>query len=179
MISTLQCIGRKGKLKPLNVLRSNPEYKKAFADMAKYPHCNFASVSSTIQKYNCQLYGWKKRKNDNEARVQTFLKVYKCKKTKNKIDINVKKFDGATLPPCKSVVEQHILRSAYIGKMWSNAYTYNLIDLTPTECGWQIEEQKLGFKWFKGDQLPNTVQEIILNPVLDDTSGTFHYIHDK
>ena len=53
---------KKGRTKPLIILRSNEVYVNAFPDMSMYPNWNFAAALLTVEKYVFHFYGWKKWK---------------------------------------------------------------------------------------------------------------------
>lgn len=91
----------------------------------------------------------------------TFLKAYKNFKD-DKILENIKSFDPSSLPPCQSELREHFLRAAYIAQIWTNAHLKTPTSLSPLDCGWKIEENKYVFKWFTGEQLPQTVKDVTI-----------------
>lgn len=75
----------------------------------------------------------------------------------------MKSFDAASLPPCKSELREHVLRTSYISQIWSNANCKVLTLLSPLDCGWETDENdKYIFKWFSGDQFPKSIDEFVL-----------------
>lgn len=119
----------------------------------------------------------------NKARYASFLKSYKIKDVNEPFSKkNLKKFDASTIPPCESELFQHFLRSYFIAKIWINAdkkiplqlensdeddEDLEPVVLKPTDFGWIINENdQYEFKWFAGNQLPETVKD-----VLDESEG--------
>lgn len=72
----------------------------------------------------------------------------------------------------KSELHQHLRRTAYIAHFWRHAYEKNPIEFLATDYGWIESEGKLTFKWFHGDQLPQSVNEITIEPEKDEESET-------
>ncbi|XP_053968162.1 uncharacterized protein LOC128869615 [Anastrepha ludens] len=73
---------------------------------------------------------------------------------------------ASNFPLCADELNQHLLRTSYIAQLWLNADQNNPSTKLPEEHGWFINEDgKYDFTWFKGDQLPSAIDDIIL----DDT----------
>ena len=68
-----------------------------------------------VTKYVCRVYGFKGISDINEARYQSFMKLTKA----TNVNINLKKINCASLPPCEETLKEHILRSNYVSIMWS------------------------------------------------------------
>ncbi|XP_077275454.1 uncharacterized protein LOC143904546 [Temnothorax americanus] len=76
-----------------------------------------------------------------------------------------KNFDGSVLPPSKAELKQHILRSIYIANIWRNAHRQQINHLMMEDFGWKLEEDTCSFKWFEGDQMPISIDDIVVkNP---------------
>ena len=91
-----------------------------------------------------------------------FMKKYK---PKNGELFNFPKgFDGSYLPPCLSVLQQKVMRSAYITSMWQSANNNNrATDLDPTNWGWKQDEQTNSDQliWFEGSVTPKLLDIMI------------------
>ena len=118
------CFFRKGKSRPFSILQRSEKYTEAFANL----HVNNldATIINVIEEYICQIYGFKKITNINQARLATFSKIYDFNENKNVLDLKIKKYDGSMLPPCKAELNEQIKRAAYIGTLWRNAHQRNL-----------------------------------------------------
>lgn len=113
---------RKGKKKPYEILANSESYCEAFATLgstAMLPD----SVFNVLQEFVCRLYNYKNVQFVNEARLLIFSKTIKPKSRKPMSSI--KGIDGSALPPCESVLVQHILRCNSICSVWNNATQLN------------------------------------------------------
>ena len=74
-----------------------------------------------------------------------------------------KGFDGSYLPPCLSVLQQKVMRSAYITSMWQSATNNRATDLDPTNWGWKQDEQTNSYRliWFEGSVTPKLLDVMI------------------
>lgn len=162
---------KKGKTKPFNALRKNKEFIEAFKSISNLPNEIPDNIVTTIEKFVCTIYGFKTLQNVNDGRVASFLKVYKIGKDNSEFKLTEKNFDASLLPPSKSELVQQILRSAYISNIWNNAYKQVPTTLNYLDYGWQLEENKLICKWFDGDQLPPTVENITRD--VENTEGIY------
>ncbi|XP_028982536.1 uncharacterized protein LOC114841645, partial [Diachasma alloeum] len=68
------------------------------------------------------------------------------------------------LPPCQVELYQQYLRSRYITSVWRNAHCKLPSTLKPEENGWSEKEGKYEFAWFSGDQLPEFVEDVVIQP---------------
>lgn len=150
---------RKGKKKPLQILRNSPKYIQALTDISNIPNCNLDELLVTLEGYVCRLYALTAVEDINVARVVTFTKAYGTHDDSNPLNLETR-IDGALFPPCKIELQQHILRTAYIAHLWSHAHLPVPTELSPTEYGWEESNKKYLFKWFVGDQLPPTITSI-------------------
>lgn len=153
---------RRGKKRPFTLLTNNKKYSQALKELKNYPHCN-ESTFSDVEEFVCRMYGYKKINCINEVRSAMFLKAYNTPNSEVVIRSKVKSFDAASLPPCKSELREHVLRTSYISQIWSNANCKVLTLLSPLDCGWETDENdKYIFKWFSGDQFPKSIDEFVL-----------------
>lgn len=119
---------RKAKLGPFKILRKSAGYQAVFGNLpSKQPH-NLQEDFTEIQKYVSEIYGFKRKNNDenmlnvNSARFACFLKSYRIKNLNDPFSKkSLKKFDAAIIPPSERELYQHFLRSFYIAKIWGNA----------------------------------------------------------
>ncbi|XP_066595439.1 uncharacterized protein [Prorops nasuta] len=159
---------RKGKQKPYTILKKNENYIKAFIDVGD-PSCNEEAVFQVLEDFVCNMYGLTSKKNlmtVNNARFQLFLKNFKIKNVNEAFTKkNLKNFDASSLPPCKSELQQHLLRCKYITNIWQNANKRNPCDLDPLEFGWidANDSTRYEFQWFEGEQLPKIVKDVIID----------------
>ncbi|KAL4714604.1 hypothetical protein ACJJTC_002169 [Scirpophaga incertulas] len=79
----------------------------------------------------------------------------------------------AILPPCKTELEKHLLRTKYIAQVGANAHTKTPTELNPADCGWYEDEGRFQFSWFSGNQLPE-LSDVIFDDKSSSTTGTVY-----
>lgn len=62
-------------------------------------------IFDALEKFVCEIYGFKNITDINLARIQKFCSKYKAKNKEEHFKKLLKHFDHSTLPPCK--VELH------------------------------------------------------------------------
>lgn len=149
---------RRGKKIPYKILKSSPAFIEAFTKIGQINDDNENTVRM-LEKFVCRMYGFKSINDVNMARVATFTKAYE-QNLRTSVVTFKNKIDGATFPPSKSELHQHILRTSYIAHFWSNAHLAVPTQFSPTTFGWEEKDDKYSFKWFDGDQLPPTIASI-------------------
>lgn len=163
---------RKGKKRPFHLLRNSEKYVDALTNPSKYPDCDNA-VFETVKEFVCRIYGYKQINKINECRSAMFLKAYKSTNDEM-FRQNMKSFDASALPPCQSELREHILRTAYISIIWSNAHIKEPSTLSPLDCGWKVDENaKYDFNWFSDNQLPQSIDDVTFNQQNDKNSGIY------
>ncbi|KAJ8677787.1 hypothetical protein QAD02_013574 [Eretmocerus hayati] len=151
----------KGKKRPFSIMKGNPDFVEAFSNLSD---CSDIGSSNTfrfnLEKFVCSMYGCKKMSEVDEARLFLFEKAFGCRNEQEQFN-KMKTFDGSKLPPCKLELQQHIKRTIYIAKIWSNAHLQKPSELSATDHGWIEVDGKLHFKWFEGDQVPSSVGDVL------------------
>lgn len=145
---------RKGKKKPLQILRKSPKYIAALIELSNLSDVDLQDEDfSVVEEFVCRIYGYTRIDDINLSRTATFMKAYKFSDNDEllKLDQN---FEGSMLPPCKSELRQHILRTSYIAQLWTHSHCRIPTLSSPKDFGWEEEENRYNFKWFEGDQLP-------------------------
>ena len=100
------------------------------------------------ESFVCQVYREKQYTAVNEARYELF----KRKLIKNKT------VSLSRIPPCRSVLRLHLLRSAYVAYLWRRS-EQNQIDLPSTDAyGWFLDGNIV---WTEGEIFPATVAKYI------------------
>lgn len=168
---------RRGKQRPYKILQQSEEYQKAFIELGKFFWDKY-DVITVIEKFVCHLYNViSKDENDtptvNRARFELFLRNYKIKNLNEPFQKkNIKNFDASSLPPCYSELEQQILRARYIANIWQTSHEAIPSQCEPQQHGWFLNENevKYEFLWFTGDQLPSTVNDVILDDENNDNN---------
>ena len=105
---------RKGKSVPFSYLEKDSNYVEALRTLG-----TDVIDKPAVTAYVCRLYGFRTLNNINEARYQSFTKMTKGKRQ----EVQVKKINCSSLPPCEKVLDLHLLRANYIAMMWRRAHT--------------------------------------------------------
>ena len=109
----------------------------------------FSKFDSTTGGVRMLLFGSRRLKSINTVRFQTFKRKYE---SENRIS------DLSLLPPCKSSLYLHILRSCYVARIWRLSLT-SCPPLPAVENhGWTEEHQ---VKWIE-TAFPDDVSSILL-----------------
>lgn len=146
------------------------EFQNTFADLAYITENNKCAVFEKIQQFVCSLYGFKKLKSVNEARLVMFSKTYKGSNDVNdSFQFKVKNVDGSSMPPCEAELMNQFLRAAYITNIWRNAHRKITTTLSPIDNGWKVIDNSYEFDWFEGDQLPQLINDVVIQPVQDNS----------
>ena len=93
---------RKGKKKPLMMLRKSKEYQVAFA---KHGNCHGVIDDATfeqIEEFVCQMCSVRGKRNVNTARLSIFLKKFKVTNVNENFMKSAINFDGSCITPCAS-----------------------------------------------------------------------------
>lgn len=152
---------RKGKRTPFKLLQKSQKYIDAFTAISEWSENKPIEHFSVLEIFVCEMYGFNSLSDVNLARLATFMKTYQVKENENILKKKCN-FEGSSLPPCKSELHQHLLRTSYIAQMWTHASQRITSIVPPFDYGWQVEDGKYTFKWFDGEQLPK-VDDITLN----------------
>ena len=106
----------KGKVKGLKVLETDQSFQEAFSKLGEAWEVS-EEVMDELERFTCVLYGNKRAKKVNSLRFTTL----NAKCGENDDLTQSKQFNLASLPPCRSVLEQHVLRSNFQTRIWKLA----------------------------------------------------------
>ncbi|CAH1114431.1 unnamed protein product [Psylliodes chrysocephalus] len=62
---------------------------------------------------------------------------------------------------CKAELNQQLLRVSYVADIWCNAHL-KVPTVLASHHGWDLSDDGYTFKWFDGEAMPNTINEIVL-----------------
>ena len=96
----------------------------------------------------------------NDARFAIFSKTYNFKSIEDRFTIETKNIDATSFSLCESELRQQIERAAYISSIWRNAHL---------NSGWEDVDGNYLCRWFEGDQIPNFISDVCIQP--EKTSG--------
>lgn len=88
------------------------------------------------------------------------------KSDKQSFNKTVRNFDASTIPPCKAELYQQLLRVSYVADIWCNAHLkVPIVHENASHHGWDLSDNGYTFKWFDGEAMPNTINEIVLQNI--------------
>ena len=154
----------KGKLTPIKVIQKSDEFQKSLVKVGETWDVD-DSVTRSIEKLTCVLYGNKKLACVNKLRLQLLQK--KCN-NEDKLD-PTKSVDLSSLPPCLSSLTQHIKRTNYQVAIWKKA-DENFPEIpSPEDHGWVFNNDILEPHWCEGEIIPEELIDIMENNEESDT----------
>ena len=65
------------------------------------------------------------------------------------------------MPPCQAVLLNKIRRTNFVVHLWKRAHLANPCILIPDEHGWTLEGSVYNMNWYNGEQLPQSVADIL------------------
>ncbi len=111
-----------------------------------------------LERFTCVLYGNSRTKKVNQLRFTT-LQI-RCGGKKQITES--KKFDLATLPPCKSILEQHVLCCNFQTRIWKLAHIAKPFVPNAIEGhGWTLNTGIMQPKWIDGEVVPRKLVDIL------------------
>jgi hypothetical protein len=88
----------------------------------------------------------------------------------------VKGLDGSSLPPCKPVLFQQILRANTICSVWNFATDPKHHIFPPDKNSWRKEKNKSGVEsyhlhWFDGEMVPQNLDDVLDTDTQEEDKG--------
>lgn len=163
---------RKGKVKPLNILKKKNEYVMGFAKLGENDEPS-TEVKKLLEKFTCEVYGYGQLDKINDVRYKIFVK--QNKPSRAGLFENIKNSDPSLLPPCHKVVLNKIKRCNYICKLWNNTSNPNpLNSMKPEDHGWEMSRDMYIPKWNPENHLPTTLLEVEDSAYDEDSNENDH-----
>ncbi|XP_050294313.1 uncharacterized protein LOC126734656 [Anthonomus grandis grandis] len=159
---------RKGKKRPLAIMRESSRFIEAFTQMSMPSH-EKSEPFKVIEEYICAVYGFKTLQKVNQAREATFHKNYKIGRN-DVFELPKTNIDGSSLPPCQAELVNQFSRACYISETWAHAHLKVPNGNDPSEYGWTQVNDTFRYIWFTGRQLPVSVDDITMQPEEDNIS---------
>lgn len=129
-----------------------------------------------LEKFVCEIYGFKNLTDINTARFEKFCSTYKANNPDEPFEKRFKNYDASNLPPCKAELKQQLLRTQYITSIWRNAHLRFPSTLAPTRNGWDLQNGKFEFYWFEGDCMPPSVIDALKAENEKQNTSKCHFI---
>ena len=149
----------KGKLKALELMMKSDIYTQAFAGLGN-SDCVHSTNLVDIERFTCALYGMRKLRNINDVRFAMFQQKYAPRKRDAPLN-KILGINPSSMPPCQSVLINKIHRTNYVACLWRRATLPTPCTMKAEAHGWSLENGTYKIKWYDGDQLPQSVLEIL------------------
>ena len=149
----------KGKSKPLEIMRKNDSYMETFSRLGENINVS-NSLIAAVEKCVCALYGKRHMSNVDDVRYAFFQQHY-APKTKDDPLQKIKGVNPSSMPPCRAVLVNKILRTNYVTSVWKNASLPNPCVVKPEGHGWVLIDGRYHIKWFDGEQVPQSICQVL------------------
>ena len=156
---------RKGKLKPLEIMRKSQTYLEAFGQLGNSEEMS-DETTANIEAFVCAMYGKYNYQKVNEARCALFLQHNKPTNVNQPLE-KIKSSDPSLLPPCKVVLAQKIKRCNYVAMVWKHADCAVPTNAEPCGNGWQLTHGEYNMLWYEGHQMPQSICTHLDQTILD------------
>ena len=90
-----------------------------------------------IEKFVCVMYSKAQMNDVDEVRYAYFQKHYAPKKNNDPLE-KIKGVNPSSMPPCKPVLQNKVLRANYVSYIWRRAHLPNPQDIKPERQGWYL-----------------------------------------
>ena len=104
---TVSAFASKGKVKPLNLMKTNSDYVSLFCSLGEDEHVN-DDLYKDIEKFVCHLYGKKNESSINNLRYHLYCQ-------------GGGKLACELLPPCSNVLRLYSERANYQARIWKHS----------------------------------------------------------
>uniref|UniRef100_UPI00359026EA uncharacterized protein isoform X1 n=2 Tax=Myxine glutinosa TaxID=7769 RepID=UPI00359026EA len=141
-----------GKIRPIKVLQKMPAFQSVLASLGDELTVPEA-VYTELEAFTCAIYRKPRYKKVDNLRY-AMLKE-KCGSPDRAVNLG-RNIDLSQLPPCVTVLHQHIRRVNYQVAIWKRAHVPQPDVPSPADGnGWKVGKgDKLEPVWFEGDALP-------------------------
>lgn len=146
---TTSAFVRKGKIKPLNIVKKQNKFLAAFTELGKDENVT-EEVRSMLEQFVCSLYG-KQSTDINKLRYEKAQQKF----TSTKLLSETEGTDMSLLPPCQSALNMHIKRANYQSYVWKRSHEQFPEFPMAIHHGWcRDQENDLDYNWCDGQFLP-------------------------
>lgn len=145
---------QKGKATCWNILQDNARFWSVFENVGTEWLPSEILVQQ-LEEFVCLLFGSRRLKSIDAIRFQQFRRKYE---SENMI------IDPSLLPPCKSSLRLHILRSCYVARIWRLSLTSCHQLPAVNNHGWTEDNQ---VQWIEA-AFPDDVASIMLTDGIEE-----------
>ena len=112
----------------------------------------------SLEAFVCVLYGYHNTKDINEARRGKLYQLAKWKKG-SQPSSKIGQINCSLIPPCRSSLEQKILRAKFVANMWMHASSPRPChEMDPKNFGWRQTDGMYERIWYTCPMLPTNIE---------------------
>ncbi|RUM44803.1 MAG: hypothetical protein DSY80_04015 [Desulfocapsa sp.] len=149
----------KGKLRPFDLLEKSDAHVNTFSHIGQSLPAPQA-VYDGVEKYVCAMYGKAHMQNVDNVRYAYFQQNYAPKRKDDPLE-QIKGINPSSMPPCKHVLSNKVMRANYVAHTWRNAHLKDPSSVRPEGQGWIFVDNKYHVKWFDCDQVPQSIRRVL------------------
>ena len=159
---TTSAFVRRGKVKPLTLLKKHPEFLPTFHALGSRVDIE-DRVFKDLEKFTCLMYG-SKLGDINSLRYEKFIERFSAKP--GEVLTSYNGVDMSLLPPCRESLKMHVRRANYQALIWKKADQATPSIPGPDGHGWNTNvEGELEICWTNGNLMPQELADIITGPL--------------
>ena len=159
---TTSAFVRRGKVKPLTLLKKHPEFLPTFHALGSRVEIE-DRVFKDLEKFTCLMYG-SKLGDINSLRYEKFIERFSAKP--GEVLTSYNGVDMSLLPPCRESLKMHVRRANYQALIWKKADQATPSIPGPDGHGWNTNvEGELEICWTNGNLMPQELADIITGPL--------------
>jgi hypothetical protein len=136
---------------------TDAEVTAAYSDMGAWDDLS-ENCERILEGLFCKMYGSKDSTDINHVRYNHFLSSYSSQNSF--IDCNVGK-DISLLPPCRRVLKEHVKRSNYQCRIWTQLNQQYPVLQDHTFHGFRRDNDLIVPNWYSGDMVPKDILHLI------------------
>jgi len=152
----------------LKLLKSRPEFVEAFCTLGLVADVVDDMLFSKLEHYVCLMYSPGNIVDINKVRSTMFQSRYSIGLPQSMLSAQSSGIDLSLLPPCRGSLHKHALRANYQAFICRHAHVAKLELLSPSGCGWTVEDDTLKIDWVDGDIIPTQLVDILAEQSNDD-----------
>jgi len=151
---------RRGKVKPFELLKRTPSFLQTFDDLGSAETLSYEQ-SRALERFVCAMYGKTQFSDCNALRYKLFQGRYDVKTSQKAFNLS-NGIDLCMLPPCRSSLQMHCMRSNYVAYTCKTAHVPFQNLQSPAGIGWIVGSGgELEIQWTSGRILPQQLADVL------------------
>jgi len=152
---------RRGKVKPFQIMAMNEDFTETFGQLGLSDTVD-EDTQKVIEQFVCAIYGKPLYRDVNKLRYDLFKARYQPKSAKKTFMID-EGIDMSLLPPCRSSLKMHIMRTNYVTTIWKQAHVAEPKLQSPDGSGWKIDQTgNITVEWNSSSIMPQDLIDVII-----------------